>query len=84
VSLVLSVLYTDEKTKDIAKASLKKAQKEYPNNPIVTIIEPLKSYYKAEEYHQDYYQQNQMQGYCMAVIPPKIAKLKEKFSKEVM
>ena len=79
-----TILYTDEETKEIAELSLKEAQKEYPNSPIVTTIEPLKCYYKAEEYHQDYYQQNQMQGYCMAVIPPKLAKLKEKFAKELI
>jgi len=53
------------------------------NDPIVTVIEPLQSYSKAENYHQDYYRQNTMQGYCMAVIPPKLAKLKAKFGKEM-
>ena len=79
-----TIIYSDEETKNGAKESLKKAQKEYPNTPIVTTIEPLKCYYKAEDYHQNYYQQNQMQGYCMAVIPPKLKKLKAKFSKELM
>ena len=51
--------------------------------PIVTEIQPLERFYPAEEYHQDYYRQNTMQGYCMAVIPPKLAKLKEKFGKEM-
>jgi len=77
-----TILYTDEETKDTAKDSKKEAQANY-KNPIVTIIEPLESYYKAETYHQDYYRQNSMQGYCMAVIPPKLAKLKAKFGKEM-
>ena len=77
-----TILYTDEKTKDVAEAAMEAAQKEY-HDPIVTVIEPLTSYYKAETYHQDYYRQNQMQGYCMAVIPPKLAKLKAKFGKEI-
>lgn len=77
-----TILYTDEETKEAAQAAMKAAQEEY-KDPIVTLIEPLTSYYTAEAYHQDYYRQNQMQGYCMAVIPPKLAKLKEKFGKEI-
>jgi len=77
-----TILYTDEETKEAAEAAIEAAQKEY-DQPIVTTIEPLKSYYKAENYHQDYYQLNQTQGYCMAVIPPKLAKLKAKFAKEM-
>jgi len=75
-----TILYSDDETKDTAHNAIKKAQSEW-NDPIVTSIEPLESYYKAEAYHQDYYRQNPMQGYCMAVIPPKLAKLKEKFGK---
>ncbi len=77
-----TILYTDEETKEAAEAAMEAAQADW-NDPIVTKIEPLEIYYKAEAYHQDYYQQNPMQGYCMAVIPPKIAKLKAKFGKEV-
>lgn len=77
-----TILYTDEETKEAAEAAMAAAQAEY-KDPIVTIIEPLESYYTAEAYHQDYYRQNTMQGYCMAVIPPKLAKLKEKFGKQI-
>ena len=77
-----TILYTDEKTKELAIAARDAAQADY-RDPIVTTIEPLTCYYKAEAYHQDYYQQNQTQGYCMAVIPPKLAKLKAKFAKEM-
>jgi len=77
-----TILYTDEETKEAAEAAMEAAQKDY-KDPIVTIIEPLDTYYKAEAYHQDYYRQNSMQGYCMAVIPPKLAKLKAKFGKEM-
>ena len=78
-----TILYTDEETKEAALSSLKAAQKDY-SDPIVTTIEPLKCYYVAEAYHQDYYRQNPMQGYCNAVIPPKLAKLKAKFLKEMV
>lgn len=77
-----TVLYTDEETKKAAEASMKAAQADWPD-PIVTVIEPLENYYTAENYHQDYYRQNPLQGYCMAVIPPKIQKLKAKFAKEM-
>ena len=77
-----TILYRDENTKEKAKMAMQRAQKEY-SDPIITLIEPLDIYYPAEAYHQDYYRQNPMQGYCMAVIPPKLAKLREKFSKEI-
>ncbi len=45
--------------------------------PIVTTIEPMKAFYPAETYHQDYYARNPRQSYCQAVIAPKIAKLRK-------
>jgi len=77
-----TILYTDEETQEAALASIEAAQADY-TDPIVTTIEPLDIYYKAEAYHQDYYRQNPMQGYCNAVIPPKLSKLKAKFGKEI-
>ena len=44
--------------------------------PIVTSIESANTFYVAEDYHQDYYANNPNQGYCMAVIAPKVAKLR--------
>lgn len=49
------------------------------SKPIITEVQPLEVFYKAEEYHQNYYRQNQDQPYCQAVINPKIAKLRQKF-----
>lgn len=77
-----TILFTDDETKSAALTAMKNAQLDY-DDPIVTLIEPLQCYYPAETYHQDYYRQNPMQGYCMAVIPPKLAKLKAKFTKEM-
>jgi peptide-methionine (S)-S-oxide reductase len=45
---------------------------------IVTEVSPLQRFYPAEEYHQRYYERNPAQGYCQAVIAPKLAKLREK------
>ena len=78
-----TILYADEETKNASYSSMQEAQKEY-SDPIVTVIEPLDKYYPAENYHQDYYRQNSTQGYCMAVIPPKLKKLRDKFSNEIM
>lgn len=47
--------------------------------PIVTVIEPFKNFYPAESYHQDYYNNNQNQGYCRFVIQPKLEKFEKVF-----
>lgn len=47
--------------------------------PIVTTIEPLDTFYPAEEYHQDFFARNPYQPYCMAVVAPKVAKFRKQF-----
>jgi peptide-methionine (S)-S-oxide reductase len=49
------------------------------SDPLVTEIVPLQNFYPAEDYHQDYYNQNTGQGYCRMVITPKIEKFKQVF-----
>jgi peptide-methionine (S)-S-oxide reductase len=49
------------------------------NKPIVTVIEPLKNYYKAEDYHQNYFNDNKTAGYCYFVIRPKLEKFEQVF-----
>ena len=46
---------------------------------IVTKLEPLTEFYPAEEYHRDYYRRNPNQGYCRAVIEPKVAKFRRQY-----
>lgn len=66
-----------------AKAAIVRAQQDY-NDPIVTTIEPLTEFYPAEDYHQDYWEgAGQRNGYCMAVIPPKLQKLRKSFANRV-
>lgn len=50
------------------------------DSPIVTRIEPLATFYPAEQYHQRYFQLNPQQGYCAAVISPKVAKFRKQFA----
>ena len=70
-----AIFYHDEKQKEIAEKSKAVAQKEF-NVPIVTEIKPLEKFYKAENYHQDYYKNNPNAPYCSFVIRPKLKKLK--------
>lgn len=49
------------------------------DRPIVTTVEPATEFYVAEDYHQDYYANNSRQPYCMAVIAPKVAKLRKEY-----
>ena len=46
---------------------------------VKTRLDPAPEFFKAEDYHQDFYARNPSQGYCNAVIPPKLAKLQSKF-----
>lgn len=70
------ILYHDDEQKAIAEKAiaLENASGHY-GNPIVTTVEPLKQFYVAEDYHQDYYETNPYAGYCSFVIRPKLDKL---------
>jgi peptide-methionine (S)-S-oxide reductase len=71
------ILYRDDKQKAIAENSKIVAQASF-KSPIVTEIVPLKKFYKAEDYHQQYYDNNSSAGYCQVVIAPKLEKLEAK------
>lgn len=74
------IFFKDENQKVAAEniiAALKKA-KVY-DSPIVTTLEPYTQFYKAENYHQNYYQNNKNQPYCQMVIQPKIEKFEKVF-----
>ena len=73
------ILYNNEAQKMAAEKSKAEAQKHFAN-PIVTEIVPLKKFYKGEDYHQDYYRNNPNQGYCRAVIRPKVEKFEKKLA----
>jgi len=71
------ILYQDPAQKAAAEKSKAAAQKNF-FRPIVTEIVPLKKFYKGEAYHQNYYRTNPDQGYCRAVIRPKVEKFEQK------
>jgi peptide-methionine (S)-S-oxide reductase len=55
------------------------ASKTWPD-PVVTAVLPAPTFWRAEDYHQNYYANNPMQGYCQAVVAPKAAKLRKVFA----
>jgi len=74
------ILYHNDAQKQAAEKSKELAQWRFPR-PIVTEIVPLTKFFKAEEYHQDYFRKNPNAPYCAVVISPKLEKLKPKLAK---
>jgi peptide-methionine (S)-S-oxide reductase len=68
------ILYADEAQKAAAEKSKKKVQAKFRDS-IVTEIKPLDTFWKAEDYHQNYYNTHGSAGYCRMVISPKLKKL---------
>jgi peptide-methionine (S)-S-oxide reductase len=72
------VLYHSDEQRETAKQVIDELnQKKVWDDPIVTQIVPFTTFYSAEQYHQDYYSQNQNQPYCQIVIAPKVAKFRK-------
>ena len=66
-----------------ARAAIERAQAERAGR-IVTTIEPLSTWYPAEDYHQDYWEgEGQRNPYCLAIIPPKLQKLRKSFAERL-
>ena len=70
------IYYHDNLQKDIAE-EVSKEITSYYENPIVTEVSSLNVFFGAEKEHQDYYRNNQANGYCSFVITPKLAKLRK-------
>lgn len=73
----------DDAQRALFEASRDRAA-EYWDGGIVTTIEPLGEWYRAEEYHQDFFAKNPGQGYCMAVALPKVNKVRKSFAEYVL
>lgn len=78
------IFYHDNEQKKIAKGIKGKLQKSGAyKDKIVTEIVPFTRFYEAENYHQNYFNNNRQQPYCQAVIDPKIKKLFENFKEDL-
>ena len=74
------IFYHDDQQREIAEQSLSETDaSDLWSDPIVTEIAPLPTFYKAENYHQNYFVQNPYQPYCIAVIHPKVQKFRKAF-----
>jgi len=74
------IFYANDEQKREGKSIIDKLSSEKVfDDPIVTTLEPLTQFYKAEDYHQNYYENNKKQPYCQMVIQPKIEKFEKVF-----
>jgi peptide-methionine (S)-S-oxide reductase len=78
------IFYNDEEQQKAAETAIAEltAAKAFPE-PIVTAVEPAEEFHPAEGYHQNYYNENSRQPYCMFVISPKLVKLEKKFAERL-
>ena len=74
-----SIALVSEDEVEAVKAAMKRAESLW-DDPLLTEIKVLDKFYEAEDYHQDYYNQNKEADYCQVIINPKIAKFEKKFA----
>ena len=78
------ILYHNKKQKETAKKVINKLEAaKIWDKPIITQLEPFDRFYKAEEYHDRYFECNPEAAYCRIVIEPKIAKLRKKYGQKL-
>ncbi|MDR3693256.1 peptide-methionine (S)-S-oxide reductase MsrA [Mucilaginibacter sp.] len=79
-----AIFYYDEEQKRLAEVMIKRLtdEKVY-NKPIVTEITPASKFYKAEDYHQNYFANNPHNPYCAVVIQPKLNKFAKEFTEKI-
>lgn len=76
------IYFTTPEQQQAAQALIEGLKKDGAfGRPIVTELLPLAHYFAAEEYHQDFFERNPGQGYCMAVAAPKVAKFRKTFAR---
>ncbi len=76
------IYFTSDEQQQTAQALLDELAREKTfGQPVVTELLPLSHYWPAEEYHQDFFERNPHQGYCMAVAAPKVAKFRKTFAR---
>ena len=74
-----AMFYEDDLQKALFEAAIARAE-ELWGGGVVTTLEPLRDFYTAEEYHQNFFAKNPGQGYCVAVAVPKVNKVRASFS----
>jgi peptide-methionine (S)-S-oxide reductase len=75
------IFYQDQNQKATAESVIREVEAEKVwGGRIVTQVVPFTAFYKAEGYHQEYYEKNPRQGYCMVVIAPKVLKFRKKYA----
>lgn len=75
-----AMFYADDSQKAAFEAAVERAKSHW-DNPIVTELSRLDTFYTAEDYHQDYFNKNPGNGYCSIVITPKIVKARAAYTK---
>lgn len=79
-----AIFYHNEEQRQKAEAYKKKLNEEKAwDKPVVTEIAPASAFYKAEDYHQNYYNENGSQPYCTFVVQPKVEKFKKVFKEKL-
>jgi len=79
-----AIFFHDDAQKAAAEALIARLSAERVwSAPIVTEVTPATTFFEAEEYHHQYYRRNPYQGYCMAVVGPKAAKLRQVFAERL-
>ena len=79
-----SIIFTHDAAQRQTAEAVLEALRGHFAAAIVTEITPFDTFYKAEDYHQDYYQMNAEAGYCQVVISPKLRKFREKFRQKLV
>jgi peptide-methionine (S)-S-oxide reductase len=75
------IYYTTPEQKQVAEELVREMERDRLfDAPIVTEVQPLANYWPAEPYHQDFFEKNPHQGYCLAVAAPKVAKFRKTFT----
>lgn len=75
-----AMFYADDTQRQTFEQAMSRANKNW-DDPIVTELSPLEAFYPAEDYHQNYYNNNTEAGYCSFVITPKIIKARQSYKK---
>ena len=78
-----SVIYFDSPLQQETARHVMAEMENVWDAPIVTELSPVTTYYKAEQYHQNYFRQHPLQGYCAFVVAPKVSKLRKTFADKI-